>query len=109
MADLSFNVGQAVEELRKDAEHYGQILKSDAARLENELRQVAAVLEKGFPSPDPISPDVVHVFDVNVAQNFPSSFELRLEAFGQILGGSTQRRRIEAGTYRAVLTLTKVG
>lgn len=111
MADLAFNVDQAVSELSREADHRIDGLKQEAARLERELRAVAAAVRRGDGAGpvDVNAADIVHVFDVRPPHSMPSSFTLELVVYGNRIGESIQRQPLEAGkTYRAILLLTKV-
>jgi len=109
LPDLRFNVDQAAAALRKDVEYKIDQLKEYAARLERELREVAAALERG----DAIrlaEGGAMHVMEMDSRARgpLPTGAEIQLMAFGNFLGISRLAQPLEPGRYRILVQFVEI-
>lgn len=108
MADLAFNVDQAVKELREEQERYTGYLAGTGARLEAELRAVAAVLDQRRPRMVDTPADAAHVLDIDTGQTVQAGALLELVLMGRQLGSSRSMTPLPPGRYRVLVHFWKI-
>lgn len=114
MADLRFNVDQAVEQLQAETKRATERLAESAAALERELRAVAAgaelVAEIVGAGWDVGKADAFHVMEIDTTDRgtMPPGGELELWLYGQRLGVSRLARPFEPGPYRVIVQITRL-
>lgn len=115
MADLAFNIDQAVKELREEQERYTGYLAGTGARLEAELRAVAAMLDQRRPRMVDTPADAAHVLDIDtrngtfgVAQTIQPGALLELVMMGRQLGSSRSMTPLPPARYRVLVHFWKI-
>lgn len=110
MADLRFNVEQAVEQLQAETKRAAERLAETAAALERELRAVGAALEAAGPGWDVAKADAFHVLELDTREYgvIPVGGDLVISMYGRQIGaGSRIARPLEPGKYRAIVQITR--
>lgn len=109
MADLRFNVDQAVEQLQAETKRATERLAETSAALERELRAVAAGGAIAGAGWDIAKADAFHVLEIDTTAHgtMPLGGELELTLYGRRLGASKLARPFEPGLYRVVIQITR--
>lgn len=106
MADARFMVNDAIEMLRKEADHRVLGLRADAIRLETQLLEAFAARDGA--TWDAANADIRHVFEAGFPWDIHTGSHLELMAMGQWMGRSLVAPTIKKGRYRATLLLTRL-
>jgi len=110
VADLRFDVDQAVKHLAEETQRALDRIKEDAAASERELRAVAVALEQNAADVDVAKAEAVHVLEVDLAfgRRCQAGAQLYLSCNGDTLASSTIAREIPTGRYRVLVQFMKI-
>lgn len=110
MADLRFDLELAVAQLHVEGKRERDQLAQTEARLEAELRTVAAALQGNGPQWDIGSAAAIHILEIDTRHKgtAPAGMSLEVLVAGSHLGISQLARELEPARYRVIVQLTKI-